>query len=164
MDAATCHLWYVYTTALTLHKQLAVRTCRLQEDLRVSVVYTYCSKPFLTSLPKLPHPPPLSRPRYDIFSWAVHRSALWSPQNISYRDFCGGGGGGNFGSHYRVPQGNRFFLASCREEAKAWFSLPLAGPYRLVGATLPKRLAASRDYSYRDLTTSSPTILSKRNT
>ena len=24
------------------------------------------------SLPKVPPPPPLSRPRYDIFSWAVH--------------------------------------------------------------------------------------------
>ena len=24
------------------------------------------------SVPTIPHPPPLSRPRYDIFSWAVH--------------------------------------------------------------------------------------------
>ena len=51
------------------------------------------------SVPEFPHPPPLSRPRYGIFSGAVHvRQPYGGPQHMSYRGLCSGGGGGNFSS------------------------------------------------------------------
>ena len=48
---------------------------------------------------------------------------------------------------YRLPQGSRIFLTTCRKEAEASFPLPLTGPYRLGSATLSNRLAASRSYN-----------------
>ena len=42
-------------------------------------VYTYIISYLL---PRFPHPPPLSRPRYDIFSWAVHVDRPYGALNM----------------------------------------------------------------------------------
>ena len=48
---------------------------------------------------------------------------------------------------YRLPHGNLMFPTACRKKAEASFPSPLAGPYRLEGATLAHCPAASSDQS-----------------
>ena len=47
-----------------------------------------------------PPTPTITAPVWHIFWGGTYRSALRSPQHISYRGLCSGGGGGNFGSHH----------------------------------------------------------------
>ena len=58
------------------------------------MIISYCSISYYS----IPHPSPLSRPWYDVFSGAAHvkRAYVRGPQNICHTGgLCSWGGGGN---------------------------------------------------------------------
>ena len=81
--------WYIRWLSRLLVQDPSWRSEHISEQ---PVIRRACSS-FTTK--SSPPAPTSSAPVWHIFSGGAYRSALWSPQHISYRGLCSGGGGGS---------------------------------------------------------------------